>query len=320
MDEEGGLSKPLAVIACMAMALLYVAILYAPTLVLRLPPPSSFNNYMVRRFICAIISSILSLFISALILPVRTKEVPYILAVYGIRADHIWQAVIVPLSLTSLMYAGSLFLKSLLLMDSWRQDRDSGGGLSFDYCKYVPQRILGWFYTTASNVLAWRNCIVAPITEELVFRACMIPLLLCGGFKIYSVVLLCPVFFSLAHLNHFMEIYCKQNFNIIKASMVIGLQLGYTVIFGSYASFLFIRTGHLIPPLVAHMYCNFMGLPALFSPRSGVVSIAAVMGLLAFLWLLFPATRPDLYNDRIDSCSCWHGYCTWKEEIGKSDL
>lgn len=70
MEEEGPLSKSLAVIACMAMALLYVAILYTPTLVLRLPPPSSFNNYMVRRFICAIISSILSLFVSALILPV----------------------------------------------------------------------------------------------------------------------------------------------------------------------------------------------------------------------------------------------------------
>ncbi|MCH98139.1 CAAX prenyl protease 2-like, partial [Trifolium medium] len=44
------------------------------------------------------------------------------------------------------------------------------------------------------------------------------------------------------HLNHFMEIYTKQNYSIKKAAMVIGLQLGYTGVFGSYASFLFIRT------------------------------------------------------------------------------
>ena len=37
----------------------------------------------------------------------------------------------------------------------------------------------------------------APITEELVFRACMVPLLLCGGFSTYTVVFLCPIFFSL---------------------------------------------------------------------------------------------------------------------------
>ncbi|KAI9090744.1 hypothetical protein K1719_028597 [Acacia pycnantha] len=320
MEEEGGLSKPLAMIACMAMALLYVAILYAPTLVLHLPPPSSLNNYMVRRFICAIISSILSLFVSALILPVRTRAAAYLFTAYGVRADHIWQAAIIPLFLTSLMYAGSIFLKYLLLLDSWRQYRSSGGSLTFNLCKNALLKFLDCFLTTLSNVLAWRTCIVAPITEELVFRACMVPLLLCGGLKIYSVILLCPIFFSLAHLNHFMEIYSKQNYNIVKASQIIGLQLGYTVIFGSYASFLFIRTGHIIPPVVAHMYCNFMGLPALFSPRSGLVSVAAVMGLLAFFYLLFPATSPDLYNDIIDNCSCWHGYCSWGQEIAKSEL
>ncbi|XP_054819753.1 CAAX prenyl protease 2 isoform X2 [Prosopis cineraria] len=294
MEEEGGLSKPVAMIACIAMALLYVAILYAPTLVLRLPPPPSFNNYMVRRFICAIISSILSLFVSALILPVRTRAAAYLFPVYGIRADHSWQAVTIPLFLTSLMYAGSIFLKLLLLIDSWRQYSSSSGSLSFDLCRNVLLRFLGCFPTILSNVLVWRTCIVAPLTEELVFRACMIPLLLCGGLKIYSVILLCPVFFSLAHLNHFMEIYYKQNYSIIKASQVIGLQLGYTVIFGSYASFLFIRTGW--------------------------VSVAVVMGLVAFFYLLLPATSPDLYNDRIDNCSCWHGYCSWGQETGKSPL
>jgi hypothetical protein len=44
----------------------------------------------------------------------------------------------------------------------------------------------------------------APFTEELVFRACMIPLLLCGGFKMSTIIFLSPVFFS---LGKFLYIY-----------------------------------------------------------------------------------------------------------------
>ncbi|KAK7345355.1 hypothetical protein VNO77_15958 [Canavalia gladiata] len=315
MEQDDVVSKPLALIACISMALLYVAILYAPTLLLRLPPPTSFKSFMIRRFLCAVVSSTLSLFISALILPVQTKELRQLFGVFGIRRDHIWQAVVLPLCLTSLMYAGSLFLKCLLLLTSWRQYTTPGGALYFDSSKCALQRFLEWLSVISSNVLVWRNYVVAPFTEELVFRACMIPLLLCGGFKTYSIILLCPIFFSLAHLNHFMEIYIKQNFRMMKTLMVIGLQLGYTVIFGSYASFLFIRTGHLIAPLVAHIYCNFMGLPVLHSKKSGIVSIVFIMGFLGFLCLLFPLTGPNLYNDRMDNCSCWQGYCTWREKI-----
>jgi len=222
-----------------------------------------------------------------------------------------WQAVVFPVSLTCLMYAGSLVLKALLLVDKWRERVSRGEELSYEYIQGSLQGFIDLIISVASNVSAWRNFVVAPLTEELVFRACMIPLLLCGGFKPYTAIRLCPIFFSLAHLNHLMEFYSKQNFSLIKTFMVVGLQLGYTVIFGSYASFLYIRTGHLLAPLVAHVFCNFMGLPALFSRRNGMVSVAFVAGMVGFLWLLFPMTHPDLYNDRSDSCKCWHGYCSW---------
>lgn len=70
-DGGGGLTKSAAVAACTAMAVFYVAILYSPTLILRLPPPNSFKSFMLRRFICAAISSIVSLVVCLLILPVR---------------------------------------------------------------------------------------------------------------------------------------------------------------------------------------------------------------------------------------------------------
>lgn len=44
---------------------------------------------------------------------------------------------------------------------------------------------------------------------------------------------------------------------------------------------------------------------------SGMVTVAFVAGVIGFLWLLFPLTCPDLYNNRTDNCRCWHGYCIW---------
>ena len=38
-------------------------------------------------------------------------------------------------------------------------------------------------------------------------------------------------------------------------------QSTYTTIFGMYSAFLFIRTGHIAAPVVAHGFCNFMGFP-----------------------------------------------------------
>ncbi|KAL3532077.1 hypothetical protein ACH5RR_005598 [Cinchona calisaya] len=306
----GGVSTSVAVIGCAAMATFYVAILYAPTLILRLPPPSSYKSFLIRRFVCAAVSSLVSLFASALILPIKWQASD-VFSVYGMRLDHLWQAMVFPLSLTSLMYAGSFIQKFLSLLNSREEHRNYGRSVTIDCILKVPVKFIDWMFSMASNVSAWRNYIVAPISEELVFRACMIPLLLCGGFKTYTAVFLCPIFFSLAHLNHILDYYFQKNRSLFKASMAVGFQLGYTVIFGSYASFLFVRTGHLLAPLISHIFCNYMGLPTMFSRRTGVVSLAFIAGTLGFLWLLFPLTSPHLYNDGIGSCKCWHRYCIW---------
>ncbi|KAL3536127.1 hypothetical protein ACH5RR_004588 [Cinchona calisaya] len=306
----GGVSTVVAVMACTAMALFYVGILYAPTLVLRLPPPSSYKSFLIRRFICAAISSVVSLFASALILPIRWHA-PDVFSAYGMRFDHLCQALVLPLSLTSLMYAGSFIQKLLHLLDSWVEHRNRGRNVTIDCIIKIPEKFINWIFSMSFNMSAWRNYIVAPITEELVFRACMVPLLLCGGFRTYMAVILCPIFFSLAHLHHILEHYFQRNCSLAKASMAVGFQLGYTVIFGSYATFLFVRTGHLIAPLVAHIFCNYMGLPLIFSRMSGIVSLAFIAGALGFFWLIFPLTSPHLYNDTLHSCKCWHRYCTW---------
>jgi prenyl protein peptidase len=231
-------------------------------------------------------------------------------------------------------------LKLFTLLESWKEN--GGGCSSFNYIRSFFQTIPASVLTSASNVSVWRNFIVAPVTEELVFRSCMIPLLLCAGFRINTAIFLCPVLFSLAHLNHFREMYIRHNRSYLRASLIVGmslpsiiiiilfvdqswaslvrwsgLQLGYTVIFGAYASFLFIRTGHLAAPLFAHIFCNYMGLPVLYANGKGLVSAAFLGGVVGFVLLLFPLTKPLMYNDSTNDCPCWLGYCLWNWHFSK---
>ncbi|KAG6437251.1 hypothetical protein SASPL_102163 [Salvia splendens] len=277
-DAGAGVTKFAAVSACIGMAVFYVALLYSPTLILRLPPPNSYTSFLTRRF-CAAVSSIVSLIVASLILPITGCEASSLLCVYGIRMDHIWQALVYPLLLTAFMYSGSFALKFLIMLQTSREYLDSGGNLSVACVKSISLKTVDWVVSTASCMSSWRNYFViiwfllrhsilvaeaissAPLTEELVFRACMIPLLLCGGFSTYTVIFLCPVFFSFAHMNHLLEFYLQRNYSLLKACQVVvkdgleqvnkeltdmeqkGFQLVYTVIFGAYASFLLIRTG-----------------------------------------------------------------------------
>ncbi|KAM0005420.1 putative CAAX prenyl protease 2 [Helianthus debilis subsp. tardiflorus] len=111
---------------------------------------------------------------------------------------------------------GLVYSQMLSIWSSWAEPGDRQMDMSFHGLMIGLQHRINWIFQ-------FGQCIIynsqAPFTAELVFRACMISLLLCGGFKPYTVILLSPVLFSL------------------------GFQLGYTVIFGSYASFLFVRTG-----------------------------------------------------------------------------
>ncbi|KAL9225771.1 hypothetical protein vseg_001658 [Gypsophila vaccaria] len=285
-----------AVGACILMAVVYVLTLHSPTIIFRRPPPISFNHMLIRRFICASVSSLICLFLSSLLLPGPLTST-FVLAAYGVRPDNFLRAMVSSLSLTCLMYCGSLLVKSfeLLELPSWSA---------------AVSQLCAFLLSLPSNISAWRNLVVAPITEELVFRACMIPLLLCSGFTPLTTVFLAPVFFSLAHLNRLFEFDSQKKCVVVKISMVVGIQLAYTLVFGSYASFLFIRTGHLVSPLVAHIVCNSMGLPVVYSRRGLVVSLASISGAIGFIWLLIPLTVPALYNSRTDECHCWQGYCT----------
>jgi len=112
--------------------------------------------------------------------------------------------------------------------------------------------------------------------------------------------------YPIGHLHHMYENYRKQR-RILQPLLIACFQFTYTTLFGIYAAFLFVRTGHIIAPCIAHSYCNFIGFPDFgeIVHRRGyqriILIVAYVSGLLGWCFLLMPLTTPSLYNNDIVS-------------------
>eukprot|EP00250_Pteridium_aquilinum_P015329 c22524_g1_i1 orf=530-1516(-) len=306
-----------AVGTCATMAVLYVGLLYAPSLLLRLPPPASLRDHMLRRFAGAIAATCLSLFLSyRLLLSIEMDSITNAtlwLNAFGMRSHHWIQAIIFPLLLTSSLYLGPLTMEALKFYDDWREGYQERFNVGGGYCsEHATWDVLYTIRLLASDVLAWRNYVLAPLTEEIVFRACMIPILLCAGFQPVTIIFLCPLFFGLAHVNHFWELVHLQNCDKKRALLIVGAQLGYTTVFGWYASFLHLRTGNVFAPLAAHVFCNIMGFPDLQGVFQRGLIFIFLVGVFGFFFMLAPATVPSLYNNASELCYCWLGFCKWK--------
>lgn len=141
-----------------------------------------------------------------------------------------------------------------------------------------------------------RNLFTAPILEELVFRACMVPLLR-ESLKdnTTTIVWITPLFFGVAHVHHaFLKWRENHPWKSILLSSIF--QLSYTTLFGAYATYVFLRTNSLLTIIVSHQYCNYMGLPDLsfFQPHFGRLSLihqhrwflvfSYLFGFVMFIW------------------------------------
>ncbi|XP_012876295.1 PREDICTED: CAAX prenyl protease 2 isoform X1 [Dipodomys ordii] len=144
-----------------------------------------------------------------------------------------------------------------------------------------------------------RNQVIAPLTEELVFRACMLPMLApCTGLG--PAVFTCPLFFGVAHFHHIIEQLRFRQSSVGSIFLSAAFQFSYTAVFGAYTAFLFIRTGHLIGPVLCHSFCNYMGFPAVCAalehPQRRPLLAGYALGVGLFLLLLQPLTDPKLYG------------------------
>uniref|UniRef100_A0A1A8UG02 CAAX prenyl protease 2 n=1 Tax=Nothobranchius furzeri TaxID=105023 RepID=A0A1A8UG02_NOTFU len=168
-----------SVLSCLLLACSYVGSLY----VWRSDLPRDHPTVIKRRFTSVLIVSCLSpLFVWAWreFTGVRTNS--SLLALMGIRLDGLIPAIVLPLLLTMVLFLGPLM--QLAIDCPWTFI--DGIRVAFD-----PS-----FWMLCLGDMRWlRNQVVAPFTEELVFRACMLPMLVpCAGPA--AAIFTCPLFFG----------------------------------------------------------------------------------------------------------------------------
>ncbi|TEA10764.1 putative CAAX prenyl protease 2 [Colletotrichum sidae] len=148
------------------------------------------------------------------------------------------------LFLTAILFAAPIY-EALLLNGLWEDWRT------------LDPLIRVWTEWTS-----WRNIIMGPLTEEMLFRSASIPLLLCARMSLVQTIFLSPLVFGLAHVHHFYEFRITHPRVSLAAAVARSVfQVVYTTLFGVYATFLFLRSGSLLAIVLVHAFCNSIGLP-----------------------------------------------------------
>ncbi|KAL2731948.1 CAAX prenyl protease 2 isoform X2 [Vespula squamosa] len=274
------------IFSCFVLSVVYIASLYVWNSPHNREHPSTIKRRFFSVFIVALISPIF-LYVG---LDEEVFQKATIWELLGLRWSGLFQATVVPFLLTMILFLGPLSVQ--ILNGFWRLYAE-------------PMYWLGSVHT----LIWWRNHIVAPLSEEWTFRACMLPLLL-QCFTQTTAIFICPLFFGVAHFHHVVE-RIKMGMEIklalfISCKYFLRFQFAYTTLFGAYAAFLFVKTGHFIAPFIAHSFCNHMGFPELSEvvaykdplKRAALFSLF-VIGLFAWCFLLTPMTDPAIYYNNL---------------------
>uniref|UniRef100_A0A3Q0SWR2 CAAX prenyl protease 2 n=1 Tax=Amphilophus citrinellus TaxID=61819 RepID=A0A3Q0SWR2_AMPCI len=246
----------LCVLSCLFLACLYVGSLYVWRRRLSRDHPSVIKRRCVSVLLVSALSpAVVKTWIQWVGVPVWE--------LMGVRTDGLVLAALLPLLLTMVS--------------------QQGPGLIINPPLFFFSDVQSWRLCVGDAV--WlRNQVVAPMTEELVFRGAMLPMLVpCTGPT--GAIFTAPLFFGVAHLHHVIE-----QRRLGKESM----------------SVILLVAGHVVGPVLCHSFCNSQGLPdissALQHPQRSALLVSYLMGALLFLVLLFPLTDPYFYG-AIPICS-----------------
>lgn len=191
-----------------------------------------------------------------------------------------------PLLITPLLFSGPLYVRFLEKALPFQKD--------WDFEQDVVFRFL--------SIVGLRNYFVAPITEEIVFRGCVLTVYHLADASRMKMIFLSPLVFGAAHIHHAFETYHRYGRTATAAKRAIIstiIQFAYTSIFGFYCCYLFLRSGSLLPPIAAHMFCNIMGVPqpnyeiGLMPNRKLSISAAYLFGIIGFVGMLKPWSYTD---------------------------
>ncbi|XP_055587136.1 CAAX prenyl protease 2-like [Uranotaenia lowii] len=279
-SEDVHLPAVISVGACFTIAVIYVASLYVWKSKHDRDHPSTIKRRFCSVFVVMLIAPIFVWALSSDFVAHRYT----MWQIMGFRLEGLVTAIMLPLVLTATLFCGPLSVT--LCNGLWR----------------IYSEPMYWVQAV-QNLMWLRNHLVAPLSEEFTFRACMLPLLL-QTFRPHTAMLITPLLFGLAHLHHIKE-RLRDGTPLRIVLTVSFFQFFYTTIFGIYSAYLFIRTGHFAAPFVAHAFCNHMGFPDVpevlnqTNPRKAIFLSLYVLGLVGWILLLPTLTTPGWYENNL---------------------
>ncbi|XP_055327623.1 CAAX prenyl protease 2-like [Paramacrobiotus metropolitanus] len=213
----------------------------------------------------------------------------------GLRFNGVLFASVLPVILTLILFAGPIV--GDFFAGRWRGYNRAFLTLIYRNL-YYRRRVLR---DTIYSHIWWRAYVVAPLSEEFVYRACLIPVLIvCYGPR--AAILISPLSFGVAHLHHIFD-RIRLGTPALRAVIATLFQIAYTSLFGLYSAYLFVRTGHIAAPILTHALCNVLGVPEIETfgtvPLGAkiVMVVAYLGGFGIWLYLLQPLTDPGLYGN-----------------------
>lgn len=148
------------------------------------------------------------------------------------------------------------------------------------------------FYVANGKHAVLRNLVIAPFTEEVAFRACLVgPLLATGQWSPLQVSWMVPLWFGTAHLHHAYTKHHQQGLDLKQTCLETLVQFTYTTLFGAYVAHAFLRTASLPAIALCHSFCNYMSLPdlsvfsqPLYRNYQWIMALAYIVGIAGFVW------------------------------------
>jgi membrane protease YdiL (CAAX protease family) len=150
------------------------------------------------------------------------------------------------------------------------------------------------------SVLFFRDVFIGPLTEEIIWRWILISTANHFEFSFSYTWLSTSFIFGLAHIHHGLDVYLysKSFLTALTASckkiFILVFQFSYTFLFGLFSSFVFQRTLSIVPCILCHMVCNWIGLPdmtPLQESKKMTLRISLyLLGIVLFSIFLFPFT------------------------------
>lgn len=250
------ISERTALLCAVLFTVLYVAPFYLSKTLRTSPLVSRDSPPVIRARVRAVGLSCLA----------STVIAVYVLVIYGhatfrdvLRLFAMWPvepvACLKVLALVSVLFVGPLY-ETLIVDGAWRDF--SWRAVKEKFWDYLP---------------GFRNYVIAPWCEELVFRSLVIGLYQLAKVSPTRIVFVTPLIFGVAHVHHLVEFMQSRTApgrlippaNTILMGVVQSLfQFTYTTLFGFFAAFVMLRTGNVFASVTAHTFCNYMGLPRIW--------------------------------------------------------